>query len=113
MSTKAGVPLIEGVNVASSIGSLYVSPASVRTRIDNIVFTNYTAAGVTLTVQIIESGGSAGNTNIVVDDVTVPAHDSISPVGLLQGMNPGDDLQAVAGSATSINCRASGTTFDV
>lgn len=111
MTTKAGVPLVEGVDVASTIGSLYISPDLTRTRIDNIVFTNYSASPQTLTVQIIESGGSAGNTNIVVDAETIPAHSSITPVGLLQSMEAGDDLQAVAGAATSINCRASGTTF--
>lgn len=111
MTTKAGIPLIEGVDVANAIASLYLSPALTRTRIDNIVFTNYTAGPVTLTVQIIESGGSAGNSNIVVDTHTLDANSSYTPIALLQGLNPGDDLQAVASAINSINCRATGTTF--
>ena len=112
MATLTGVPLIEGVDVANAIAAIYTVPASLsRVRVDNISFTNYSAGGVTLTVQIIESGGSAGNTNIVVDAITIAAHETFEPSSVLQGLNAGDTIQAVAGSVTSINCRATGTTF--
>lgn len=112
MATLTGVALIEGVDCANSIAAIYTVPATLsRVRVDNISFTNYTAAGVTLTVQIVESGGSTGNTKIVVDAVTVAAHSTFEPSAVLHGLSVGDTIQAVAGSATSINARATGTTF--
>ena len=112
MATKAGVPLVEGVDVANSIAAVYTVPATLaRVRVDNITFHNYSGGGVTLTVQIVESGGSTGNAKIVVDNVTIAANSTLEPSSVLHGLNTGDTIQAVAGSATSINCRATGTTF--
>ena len=112
MATLTGVPLIEGVAVANSIAAIYTVPTTVsRVRVDNISFVNHTAAGVTLTVQIVQSGGSTGNTKIVVDAINIPAHSTYEPSSVLHGLSVGDTIQAVAGSATSINARATGTTF--
>ena len=112
MPTLTGVPLIEGANVANSIAAIYTVPASLsRVRVDNITFTNYTASPVTLTVQIVESGGSTGNAKIVVDNKTIAVDETFEPSSVLHGLNAGDTIQAVAGSATAINVRATGTTF--
>jgi len=109
MGTLAGVVLINGIDVPGAIATIFT--AALRTRVDNIVFTNYTASPVTLSVQMVESGGSADDTNIIVDNVTLDAHESVTFIGLLQGLAVGDTIRAVAGSANSINVRASGTTF--
>lgn len=109
---KAGVPTIEGVFVADTLLPIFtVDPEFARVRQDNIVFTNITAAIVTLTVHIVENGGSTGSSKIVVDNIDVPAHDSVEPSRLLQGLKTGDSIHAIAGSASSINVRATGTTF--
>ena len=112
MPTLTGVPLIEGVDVANAIAAIYTVPATLsRVRVDNISFTNYTAGAVTLTVQIVESGGSTGNTKIVVDTKTIAVNETFEPSSVLHGLNVGDTIQAVAGSANAINARATGTTF--
>lgn len=113
MATLTGVPLIQGVDVApTAMTAIYTVPTTVsRVRVDNISFTNYTAAGVQITVEIIESGGSAGNTKKVVDDVTIPAHETYEPSSVLHGLSVGDSIQASASSANAINVRATGTTF--
>ena len=112
MTVKSGVPIIEGDFVASTLLPIFtVSPEFARTRVDNIVFSNITGSIVPLTVQIIESGGSAGNDKIVVDNIDVPANESFEPSRLLQGMNTGDSIHAIAGTANAINVRATGTTF--
>lgn len=109
---KAGVPIIEGDFVANTLLSiLNVGAELTRVRVDNIVFTNITAAIVTLTVQIVENGGSTGNNKIVVDNINVAAHGSVEISRLLHGLNTGDDIFAIAGSANAINVRATGTTF--
>lgn len=114
MPVKAGVPIIEGVFVADAIAVIYTVPTDLaRTRVDNIVFSNISGSVVTLSVQIIASGGSVGDINIVVDNIDVAANDSFEPARLLQGLKTGDTIQAVAGSASAINVRATGTTFTV
>lgn len=111
MTTLTGVPLIEGIDVAATLTAILTNTASTRMRVDNITFTNYSALPQTLTVQIIESGGSAGNPNIVLDNIPIPAGESISPVEVLHGLNTGDEIRAIAGTVNTINVRATGTTF--
>lgn len=112
MGIKAGVPIIEGVFVANTLLPIFsVDSEFARVRHDNIVFTNTSASIVPLTVQIVENGGSTGNDKIVVDNINVPAHGSFEPSRLLQGMKTGDVMHAIAGTASTINVRSTGTTF--
>ena len=112
MAIKSGVPIIEGVFVEGTLQTIFtVIDEFARTRVDNIVFNNVTGIAVPLTVQIIESGGSQGNDKIIVDNVDIPAFGSLEPSKLLQGLNRGDTIQAIAGTVSSINVRATGTTF--
>ncbi len=112
MTVKAGVPIIEGVYVAASIAAIYTVPSSLaRTRVDNIAFTNTTAGALTLTVQIIESGGSVDPSNIMIDTLSIGSNETIEPSSLLQGLNTGDTIQAQASAGSSISVRATGTTF--
>lgn len=112
MAIKSGVPIIEGVFVDNTLQPIFtVSDEFARVRVDNIVFNNVTGIAVSLTVQIIESGGSSGDNKIIIDNVDIPANGSLEPSSLLQGMNRGDTMQAIAGTVSSINVRATATTF--
>lgn len=108
---RAGVPLIEGDFVANTLLAIFTVLVFARVRVDNIVFTNITGGIVTLTVQIVESGGSTGNDKIVVDNIDIPPNSSVEISRLLHGLNTGDVIHAIAGSASAINVRATGTTF--
>lgn len=112
MPTLAGVPIIEGIEVAATLLNIYIVPTSLaRTRVDNITFTNHTAGFVTLTVQIVESGGSTGNAKIVIDNINMAPNSTIEPSSVLHGLNTGDTIKAIAGAANSIAVTATGTTF--
>lgn len=81
----------------------YTSPlAGKGTWIDKAVFTNISGSAATLTVNIVPSGGSAGNDNKVIPGQSIAAG-VVTSVAELAGkfIGPGDAIhwQASAGSA--------------
>lgn len=105
------VPIIQGVTVSNTLGSIYTPPTGVvRTRIDSIVFTNYSAGTADLTVEIIESGGSAGDAKKVIEARTLAVNESYTCPELIgQAIESGGSLQALSSVATAIGVTATGT----
>ena len=67
----------------------------------------WTAA--TISVNLVTTGGSAGNTNLVTKTKTLqPAEVYTFPELVGQVLNPGDFISTLAGTAGAINMRVSG-----
>lgn len=81
----------------------------VTTIIDKFTATNYNSAAATISVNLVTSGGSAGNLNLITKTKTLqPTEVYTFPELVGQVLNPGDFISTIAGTATSINMRVSG-----
>jgi len=95
--------LLTPAYVANSLTLFYTSPTAGRgTRIAKVVVTNVTTAAVTFELTHTELGGTAGATNAIAWDVSIPANGT--PYEFLLGgiLDPGDFLSAKASSASAL-----------
>jgi hypothetical protein len=80
-----------------------------RTIIDKFTITNTSAANVAFSVNLVASGGSAGASNLVLDEKNiVPGETYLCPELVGQVLEPGGFISTLAGAATSLTIRASG-----
>lgn len=85
---------------------------NVSTIIDKFTATNYSAAAATVSVNIVSSGGSAGNDNLIVKAKTLqPSETYTFPELVGQVLASGGFISTLAGTASAINIRASGRTI--
>lgn len=85
---------------------------NVSTIIDKFTATNYSAAAATVSVNLVSSGGSAGNDNLVVKAKTLqPSETYTFPELVGQVLASGGFISTIAGTASAINIRASGRTI--
>lgn len=99
--------------VASGSETTQYTSANVKTLIDKFTAINYTSAttpaAVSITVRLVASGGTAGNTNAIVLTKTLQAGETYTfPEIVGHVLNPGDFISTIAGAASSISIRASG-----
>lgn len=81
----------------------------VTTIIDKFTATNYSASPATLSVNLVTSAGSAGNSNLITKTKTLLAGEVFTfPELVGQVLNAGDFISTIAGTASAINIRASG-----
>jgi hypothetical protein len=111
MSTRIALPqglkLAQAVLTTSDV-SLYVVPTGTTIKLTEIVLTNTTASGVTVSISLVPSGGTAGVTNRIFEQVPVAAYSTILIGDLGEVMPTGEFLAAKASVAASVNLRANG-----
>lgn len=101
--------LVSGSQLTASAATYYTTPANTKTTISAMTLTNTSASAVTATVHLIQSGGVAGNDNMILSARTIAAGESYNVASAIgQTMEAGGFIQALAGSATSITLVASG-----
>lgn len=77
--------------------------------IDKFTVTNTSANNVTLSVNIVASGGSAGNNNLIVKARTIlPSETYLCPELVGQALESGSFISTLAGAATSLTIACSG-----
>lgn len=87
----------------------YYTATNVRTIIDKMTVCNTTAGAVTVTIDLVDSGGSAGVTERVISARSIAAGETYTcPEVVGHILNSGDSIQGLAGAGTSITIRASG-----
>ncbi len=87
----------------------YYTATNVRTIIDKMTLCNTTAGAITATIDLVDSGGSAGATERIISARSIAAGETYTcPEAVGHILNPGDTIQGLASSATSITIRASG-----
>jgi hypothetical protein len=106
--TVNSVCLIESKDAANVITTQYTASVGARVIIDKFTATNYTAGALTLTVYLVPSGGSAGNSNLIKIKTLAAGECYTWPEIVGHTLNPQDFIATNASAATSINIRASG-----
>lgn len=80
-----------------------------KTIIDKFTVTNTSAANVTFSVNLVASGGAAGDSNLIVKTRTiVPSETYLCPELVGQTLESGGFISTLAGAATSLTISASG-----
>lgn len=87
----------------------YYTATNVRTVIDKCTVTNTTAGAVTLTLDIVDAGGSAGATERIISAKSIAAGETYRcPEMVGHVLENGDTIQGLASAATSLTIRVSG-----
>ncbi len=82
---------------------------NVRAIIDKATVTNTDTVARTFSVNIVTSGGSAGNANLVIDTRTVqPDETYLCPELVGHVLAPGGFISTIASNATALTLRVSG-----
>lgn len=82
---------------------------NVKAMIDKFTATNTSAANVTLSVNLVASGGSASAANLIVDARTIAPDETYTfPELVGQVLESGGFISTIASAATSLTIRASG-----
>lgn len=83
--------------------------SSVRAIIDKFTATNYHTSAATLSVNLVTSGGSAANGNLIVKTKTLqPAETYTFPELVGHSLEDGGFISTLAGTASAITIRCSG-----
>lgn len=100
--------LFEAVVAAAANTTQYTAPAATRTIIDKFTGTNTTAGVLTITVNIVASGGAAAAANTITSTKPLQPNESY-PFPEIVGhvLNPGDFISTIA-SGAGITIRSSG-----
>ena len=94
---------------AEAVQTTQYTATGCRTIIDKFTVTNTSAGNVTFAANLVASGGSAGASNLVLDDKSiVPGETYLCPELVGQVLEPGGFISTLAGAATSLTIRASG-----
>lgn len=98
------VKVLDGTDVPSSLTSVYtVTSPSARETINLLRFYNYSGGASILTIQIVESGGSTGNTKIALTKNLASTEFFVPSVLIGEGLDVGDQIYLSASVASSIN----------
>jgi hypothetical protein len=83
--------------------------AGVTAIIDKFTATNITGTAATISVNLVTTAGSAGNTNLITKTKTLQASEVYTfPELVGQVLGSGDFISTIAGTASAINIRVSG-----
>lgn len=94
------------VAVTASVVTVYTTPASTRSTIQDIMIANTTAGALTYNVFLVPAGGTAGTSNAIFYGVSLSANTSYHWTGT-QILFPGDTIQVQA-SGTGLTISISG-----
>lgn len=80
-----------------------------KTIIDKFTATNTSAGNVTISINLVTSGGTAGVSNLIVDSRAIAPDETYTfPELVGQVLEPGGFISTIASAATSLTIRASG-----
>jgi len=87
----------------------YYTATNVKAILDKVTLCNTTAGAITVEMWLVPTGGTAGDSNKVLDAISVAAHTMYTyPEIVGHVLAAGDTLQAKASAATSVSLRVSG-----
>ena len=105
VSVKVLIP----AKIAEATQTTQYTANGVTTIIDKFTATNYSASAATISINLVTVSFSAGNQNLITKTKTLqPAEVYTFPEIVGQVLGSGDFISTIAGTATSINIRASG-----
>ena len=100
--------LVPAQTINNTQTTMYTA-SGVTAIIDKFTATNYSAAAATISVNLITAGGASGNDNLIVKTKTLqPAETYTFPELVGHVLPVGGFISTLAGTASTINIRASG-----
>lgn len=94
---------------AESAQTTQYTATNCKAVIDKFTATNTSAANVTLSVNLVASGGAAGTSNLIVDSRAIAPDETYTfPELVGQVLESGGFISTIASAATSLTIRASG-----
>lgn len=110
MTTVTQVQLVAPQELAAADASVYTVPANTTAKIGRAVFTNTTAAAVTITAGITTGEALAAATTLISARSLAPGEAYVSPELAGAVLPAGSQLHCYASAATSVTFTASGLT---
>ena len=107
MTVSVGVLI--PAKIAENTQTTQYTSTGAFTTIDKFTSTNYSASTATLSVNLVSSGDTSGNQNLIVKTRTLLAGETYTfpeVVGFALGID--DFISTIASTASAINIRASG-----
>ena len=105
VTVKALIPAKQAENTQTT----QYTATNCRAIIDKFTATNTTAGNVTISVNIVISGGTAAASNLIVDTRSIaPDQTYTFPELVGQVLDAGNFISTIASAATSLTIRASG-----
>jgi hypothetical protein len=87
----------------------YYTATNTRAIIDKMTLCNTTGGPITATIDLVDSGGSAGVTERIISARSLAAGETYTcPEAVGHILNAGDTIQGLASANTSITIRVSG-----
>jgi hypothetical protein len=103
------VKVLIPAKTAESAQTTQYTATGVTTIIDKFTATNYSAAAATLSINLVTSGDTAGNQNLITKTKTLQAGETYTfPEIVGAALASGGFISTIAGTASAINIRASG-----
>ena len=94
---------------AENVQTTQFTSTNVKTIIDKFTATNTSGVAITLSVNLVTTGGSADNSNLIVKDKSVGAGATyISSELVGHTLDVGGFISTIASAATGLTIRASG-----
>jgi hypothetical protein len=95
--------------IAEATQTTQYTSTGVQTIIDKFTATNYSGTAATISVNLVTSADTAGNQNLIVKTKTLQPSETYTFPELVGHVLPVSGfISTIAGTATSINIRASG-----
>lgn len=105
VTVKALIPAKQAENTQTT----QYTATNCKAIIDKFTATNTTAANVTISVNLVTSGGSAGATNLIVDTRAIAPDETYTfPELVGQVLDSGGFISTIASAATALTLRVSG-----
>ena len=103
--------LIEG-KIAENVQTTQYTASAVLASIDKFTGINHSALAATISIHIVESGGTAGDANLIVENKTIqPGQTYTFPEVVGHILSVGSFISTIAGTSGAISIRASGREF--
>ena len=98
--------------IAENSQTTQYTATNAKAVIDKFTATNYSATTATISVNLVTSGDTAGNQNLIVKTKAIPAGGTYTlPEMVGQYLDIGGFISTIASAATSITIRVSGREF--
>ena len=103
------VTVLVPAQTANNTQSTVYTATGVTAIIDKFTATNYSGTAATISVNLVTSGGTAGNNDLIVKTKTLQASETYTfPELVGHVLRPGGFISTLAGTASAINLRVSG-----
>ena len=105
VTVKVLVPPLQMQNVQTT----QYTATNAKAIIDKATVTNTDTVNRTFSVNLVQSGGVAGNANLIIDDKTVvPGETYLCPELVGQELDAGAFISTIASAAAALTLRVSG-----